>query len=548
MGLVPKILGRAVLAQSARAVFLAGIALAGCPPLALAATPCDSLATATLPQVTIHSAQSIPAGSYQPPGSPVAFADLPAFCRVVATVSPVAGSAIGIEVWLPAATWNGRYQQVGNHGWGGVIYWSEMAPQLRRGFATGATDNGHVNPTKDPFHTDWAVGHPVQIEDMAWRAVHELAENAKRMIALFYDERLKAAYFNGCSDGGREGLREAHDFPADFDGIIAGGAAAYWTHAATQQLVMTLALRDGGIQGASGAAVLSLAQKAATDACDAADGVADGLIANPTQCLWNPHTLVCKPGADPAACLTAAQADALQAITGPVRDAHGAWVFSGMPVGSGFELNRWRYADGLAPFGVSNYRIALGDAGWDGSRFDLATDLPKLDRVLGVMNMTDTDLRPFAARGGKLIQYHGWNDGAFTPGWTTAYYDAVARDMGHGNPAGVKDFYRLFMMPGVGHCAPLADVGPNNIGSENQVPVSRDPEHDIVSALQAWVEQGKAPDKLIATRFNANNAAQGIQMQRPVFPYPAVPVWTGSGSTDDESSFRSSTAEAAGSR
>ncbi len=520
------------------AVILAGIVAASGLESAQAATPCEDLAHATtLPHVTITAAQSVSAGTFQPPGSPAAFTDLPAFCRVTATVSPVPGSSIGIEVWLPATIWNGRYQQVGNHGWAGVIYWSEMAPQLRRGFATGATDDGHVNTTGDPFYIDWAVGHPVRIDDMAWRAVHELAENAKHLIALFYDERLRASYFNGCSDGGREGLREAHDFPGDFDGIIAGGAAAYWTHAATQQLVLTRNLRDGGLQDAPGAARLALVQAATTAACDAADGVSDGLIANPVRCLWNPHAMVCKPGTDPATCLTPAQADALAANVAPVRNREGRWVFSGLPAGSEFETIRWKYSYGLAPFGLSNYRIAFQDPSWDGSTFDLARDLPRLDAALGVMNMTDTDLRPFAARGGKLIQYHGWNDGAFTAGWATAYYDAVTHDMAYGSPAGVTDFFRLFMMPGVGHCAPRTDIGPDNIGSENQMAVSPDREHDVVTALTEWVEHGTAPDRLIATRFKDNHPGQGIEMQRPIYPYPAEAVWNGKGSTNEASSF-----------
>ncbi len=516
---------------------LAGTVLAGSGSTAFAAS-CESLLTANLPHVTVTSAQSIPAGTYQPPGSVKAFTDLPAFCRVVATVTPVPDSSIGFEVWLPTDTWNGRYQQVGNHGWGGVIYWSEMAPQLRRGFATGATDDGHVNSTSNPFDISWGIDHPVKVDDMAWRAAHELAVNAKGLIAAYYEKQLLASYFNGCSDGGREGMREAHDFPADFDGILAGGAATGWTHAATEQLVMTLNLRNGGIQGPSGTDILALAQDAVTAACDAADGVTDGLINNPRQCRWDPRTLVCQPGEDPATCITPAQGAALAANLRPVRDpATGEWVFSGMPRGSEFEQIRWKYNYSLAPFGLSNYRLALGDPNWDGSTFDLHADLPKLDRVLGVMNMTDPDLRRFAARGGKLIQWHGWDDGAFTPGWTTKYYGEVVDSMAGGRVKDVQDFYRLFMLPGVGHCAAANDIGPDNIGVENQTAVSPDPEHDAVSALLAWVERGVAPQKFIATKFKDNDTSQGIQMQRPICPYPSKAVWNGSGNIDDASSF-----------
>lgn len=511
--------------------------MAGSGSNAFAAT-CESLLTANLPQVTITSAESIPAGTYQPPGSAKAFTNLPAFCRVVATVNPVPDSSIGIEVWLPAATWNGRYQQVGNHGWGGVIYWSEMAPQLQRGFATGATDDGHVNSTANPFDVSWGIGHPVKVEDMAWRAVHELAVNAKRLIAAYYENGPLASYFNGCSDGGREGMREAHDFPDDFDGILAGGAATGWTHAATEQLVMTLNLRNGDIQGPGGTAVLTLAQNAVTAACDAADGVADGLISDPRRCLWDPRTLVCQAGEDPATCITPAQAAAIAANLRPVRDpVTRKWVFSGMPRGSEFEQIRWKYNYSLAPFGLSNYQLALGDPAWDGSTFDLHADLPQLDRVLGIMDMTDPDLRRFAARGGKLIQWHGWDDGAFTPGWTTKYYDEVVSSMAGGETKDVQQFYRLFMLPGVGHCAASNDIGPDNIGVENQIAVSPDPEHDAVSALLAWVERGAAPRRFVATKFNNNDPSQGVQMQRPICPYPAQTIWNGSGSTDDASSF-----------
>ncbi len=163
------------------ASILAGVLLAVTGSNAYAAV-CESLLSAKLPNTTINGAESIPAGTYQPPGSATAFTDLPAFCRVTATVSPVPDSSIGIEVWLPTTTWNGRYQQVGNHGWGGTIYWSEMAPQLRRGFATGATDDGHVDRPSNPFDVSWAFGHPAKIDDFAWRAVHELAEKAKLLI------------------------------------------------------------------------------------------------------------------------------------------------------------------------------------------------------------------------------------------------------------------------------------------------------------------------------------------------------------------------------
>lgn len=175
---------------------------------------CTSLKTLAIANTTITSADTIPAGSFTPPGSTTPFANLPEFCRVVATVSPVPGSSIGIELWLPSKSWNGRYQQVGTRGTGGVLYWSEMAPQLRRGFATGATDTGHTLPAVVPGEpllqnrgSAWAIGFPERVKDYGYRAVHELVDKAKTTILAYYGRKQDYAYFNGCSKR-RTGRRE----------------------------------------------------------------------------------------------------------------------------------------------------------------------------------------------------------------------------------------------------------------------------------------------------------------------------------------------------
>ena len=533
---------------SKRASLLAGLSLAAACPTASAAT-CESLLTARLHNVTITGAESIPAGTYQPPGSAFAFPDLPAFCRVTATVTPVPDSSIGIEVWLPEPDWNGRYQQVGNHGYGTGIYWSEMAPQLRRGFATGATDDGHPGSPAAPFASGWAIGHPAKIDDFAYRAVHDLAKNAKLLIGSFYGKPQTEAYFNGCSDGGREGLKEAQKFPTDFNGILIGGVPSYLSRGATQQLVASQYFTYQGVTGTAGENALTLALNASTKACDAKDGVVDGVIGVPTACHWNPNTIVCKAGQDPTTCLTPSQANAIQASLDPLRNPKtGNWLYSGFAQGSQFDQIQFQYWRGLAPFGVATYQIVFQDPNYDGSTFDLQRDLPKADAALGVFNAIDPDLRPFAAAGGKLIQWHGWGDAAFTPGWEVRYYeDVVNRTGGLGGLKTVQDFYRLFLMPGVGHCGhpddtangvgPGDDVGPDDIGAENQMPVSRDPEHDAISALMNWTENGIAPHKFIATKFNNNIVDDGVELQRPVCAYPARAVWNGVGDTNLASSF-----------
>jgi feruloyl esterase len=541
MGVAAIVRGLRRLSSGVAIVVATVVVGAGAP--AMAAT-CETLADAKLPNVVIVSAQPIPAGDYKPPGSPVTYPGLPAFCRVVAMAHPVPDSSIGMEVWLPTSGWNGRYQQVGNHGFAGVIHWNEMAPQLARGFAVAATDDGHTAPAGAPYNVDWAYGHPAKVDDLAWRGVHELAKNAKLLIASFYGQPLRYSYFNGCSNGGRQGLREAQQFPADFDGILFGGAAAYWTNAATQQLVLSLNLQKAGLNGARGEAALAVSQDALAKACDRADGVADGIITAPTRCRFDPHTLVCKAGASSDDCITKAQADAIAANSRPVIDPISKkWVFSGISPGSEFEQVRLNYTKGPAPFAVSNFQLAANNPAWQTADFDLHKDLPKLDRILGVMNTIDPDLHAFQAHGGKMMQYHGWDDGAFTAGWTVQYYNNVVARTGKGSLAATQKFYRLFMLPGVGHCG--GGPGPYNFGQETQTAVSDDPEHDAVSALMAWVEHGTAPQKLIATRFKGDNPKQGIALQRPIYPYPTEAAWDGKGDTNSAASFRAAAARKA---
>lgn len=498
---------------------------------------CEQLLGLRLPNTTIHSAQSIPAGSFQPPGSTVTYANLPAFCRITATVSPVPGSTIGIELWLPTATWNHKYQQSGNHGLGGTFYWGEMVTQLQRGYATGITDDGHT-ATKGPYDTSFAFGYPQRVTDFAWRAVHELAEKSRLVVAAYYGRPQRYSYFNGCSDGGREALKTAQLFPSDFNGIIAGSAVANYTGNATKQLVTTINWKNAGIAGASGGQTLSAAQAATMAQCDAQDGVVDGQIGDPRACHWKPASLICKAGQNPANCLTPKQVQAFEANESDLRDPQtGKWVMAAMTPGSEHDENRFGFTNGLAGFGIANFQIGLNDPNWDGSTFNLHNDFPVLERNFGnAVNAVDPDLEAFRRAGGKLIQWHGWDDVVAQPGFTVRYYDEVVAATAHGNLQATQDFYRLFMMPGIGHCG--TGLGPDNIGQENYVAVSPDPEHDVVSALEAWVEQGVKPRKLIATKFVNGDLKQGVQMQRPICPYPAQAVYNGKGNINDASSFR----------
>jgi feruloyl esterase len=247
--------------------------------------------------------------------------------------------------------------------------------------------------------------------------------------------------------------------------------------------------------------------------------------------------MVCKAGTSTDDCITKAQADALAANIRPVVDpVTKALIFPGMTRASEFDYLRSQYGEGANKFAVSHYGLAANDPKWDPATFDLHKDAARLDKVMGAMNTIDPDLRPFQARGGRMMEFHGWNDDAFKPEWTTEYYNRVVAKVGKGSAAEVQKFYRLFMLPGVGHCG--GGAGPNNFGQETQTAVSDDPEHDAVSALMAWVEHGTAPQKLIATGYKGGDSKQGVSMQRPLYPYPAEAVWNGKGDTNVAASFR----------
>ena len=520
--------------MSFRTAILVAILVTGSASTSLAAS-CKALLSAKINNVTITGAAPIPAGSFQPPGSAVAFPDLPAFCRVTATVAAVPDSSVAIELWLPQ-NWNGRYQQVGNHGYGSGIHWNEMAPQLRRGFATAATDDGHAAKPAAPYDVSWAIGHPAKLEDFAYRAVHELAENAKLLIAAFYGRPQREAYFNGCSDGGREGLREAQQFPGDFNGILIGGVASHWTAATAQQIVDTANYVRAGMVGDRGKAVLALELRAAIQGCDGGDGVSDGIISDPAGCHFDPNRLVCKAGQDPSTCLTPAQASALLLSYEPVRDPDtGGTVSANWMRGAETDEIRFGYYKGLARFAVGGYQIATGNPRATGTDFQLHRDLPRLRQSLGIMDTLAPDLSAFRAGGGKMIQYHGWSDAAFPPEDEIKYYRSVVDSLGNGEVATIQRFYRLFMEPGVGHCG--TGVGPDNIGTEGYLAVSNDDRHDVVSALTDWVENNKAPAEFIASKNRVDGAGDGVVLQRPVCPYPAASVYDGKGDASSAGSF-----------
>lgn len=506
-------------------------------PLAAAST-CAGLTALSFPDTTVSTAQSIPAGPFTPPGS-VAIPNLPAFCRVAGFIHPSVDSNIQFEVWMPVAGWNGKFAGADNGGFAGSINYSKMADALIHGYAAASTDTGHQAGALGVVDASWALGHPEKIVDFGYRAIHETAQKGQAITAAFYGQAPAHSYFVGCSNGGRQALMEAQRYPADYDGIIAGDPANFWTH-----------LMSGGLWGNQvltkdpadylPPAKLPAIDAAALAACDGLDGVMDGVIDDPRKCNFDPSTLLC-PGAENDSCLTAPQISTLQKLYAGPQDSTGAQVFPGYPVGGLSGPNGWPlWVTGATPgtgamfyFGWFYFADMLyNNAVWNPLAFDLDRDVAAADEATGaILNATDPDLSAFRDRGGKLILFHGWSDPAIPTGNTINYYDSVIANLGADRGQG---FVRLFLAPGMQHCQD--GPGPDSFGQNGFAQGS--PETDLESALERWVEQGIAPNQIIASKFNADSdPASGLVRTRPLCAFPRVARWAGQGSTDDAINF-----------
>jgi feruloyl esterase len=480
----------------------------------LLASDCEGLASLSLPNTTITKAELVAPGGFEVPGLPPAqqggFRQLPGFCRVAATVRPTPDSEIKMEVWMPSRErWNGKFMGVGNGGWSGSIVYPALSVAVNRGYAAASTNTGHDGGT-----AEFALGHPEKLADFGYRAVHEMTVKGKAITAALYDKGPEKSYWNGCSSGGKQGLKEAQKFPDDYDGIIAGAPANYWTHLMIGDLWPAY-VSNKTPGSALSPGKLKVLHEAALAACDARDGVKDGLIEDPAQCKFDPATVACK-GAETDVCLTAAQVESARKIYAGAKFKGGKPIFPGMVPGS--ELV-WPALAGAKPFAIpmSHFQVVVfKDTAWDYLSLDFDRDIKLADKIdNGLLNATDPDLKPFFARGGKLLMYHGWNDQLITPLNSVDYYNSVVKKMG--GVAKIDDSYRLFMAPAMNHCS--GGDGPFRA--------------DYISVIDDWVTKGKAPEKIVAEHVTANK----VDRSRPLCPYPQVAKYSGSGSSDESSNF-----------
>ncbi|HEY9127729.1 MAG TPA: tannase/feruloyl esterase family alpha/beta hydrolase [Acidobacteriaceae bacterium] len=510
------------------------------------ADKCAALAKLTLPQTTIDSAHTIPAGALpqqepfsKKPAQSEKYKQLPAFCRVQATLRPSSDSDIKIEVWLPVDHWNGKFRGQGNGGFAGEIDLDHLAWSIMQGYATGGTDTGHTGNGTD---ATWALHHPEKIADYGHRALHEMTVKSKAIAAAYYGAPATHSYFASCSDGGREALMEAQRYPADYDGILAGAPANNWTH------LLSNAAHNAQIFASNPDAYIPPAKiptiaSAVLAACDKLDGLTDGILDDPRQCRFDPSSLLCKEG-NSDSCLTAPQVDALKQLYAGAHSSAGQLVFPGYLPGSELGPNGWTsWITGPVPgqslmtfFGAHYFAdMVYSNADWDLKSFNLDEGLSRaMATTSQALDSTNPDLRPFIHRGGKLILYHGWNDPAISATSTIDYYRSVLATTGKSQ---TESAVRLYMVPGVQHC--FLGPGPDVFGQFGWSPETplNDPQHDMYSALEQWVEHNQAPSTILAVKYEGEDSSRHVTMTRPLCPYPQVAKYNGSGDPNSAASF-----------
>lgn len=485
---------------AAAAVLLAGMGLAAIAALsggkASAAVTADEARCAALAAPEQTSAKWVPAD---------AAAGLPAFCEVTGVLSPVEGSRIGVVYRLPEH-WNGKLLGLGGSGWAGVLTLQAASEGLKAGYATAQTDGGHA--TTDVWDNSWAA-NPVQVDDFAFRAVHEMTVAGKQLVAAWYGRAHERAYFQGCSTGGRMAMMEAQRFPEDYDAISAG-APVYTLQVQTSAVLRSnLFSRPGAGFTAD---QFGLVNRAVLKACDANDGLADGIVNDPGACGWDPAASVCKPGDAAESCISETQAETLRTAYSGIRAANGEWAM--LPLAKGGEPG-WIPFIGADGKGLSSNNTGgiitlggplLGDAAFDFAHFGPGdATRARSSAFATVYEAKDPDISRFIARGGKLLLWHGMNDQA-------PNYLATADYVGKAEAAvsGARNGLRYFALPGVPHCrgGPGADT------------------IDLLGALDSWVGSGQAPDTLIATRATAG-------LTRKICAWPKVAQYRGSGDGND---------------
>lgn len=511
------------------------------------AGPCENLITNIgLTGGVVSGAATVPGPAFTV-ASGVTYTNLPSFCKVSAVLNPTTDSFINVELWMPVTSWNGKFQGIGNGGYGGTIAQGSLAmvTGLQAGFAVATTDMGTAPSSNG--NADALIGLSQKWVDFGSRATHLMTTFSKQIIQQYYQQAPQYSYFNGCSTGGQQGLMSAQRYPADYDGILVGDAANNRTHVHTA----ALANYQQSHKSAFGLFFSTDQTKAMSasiaQACSVKSGglATDAFLTDPRACDWDPAVLQCT-GAPDGFCLTADQVTTARVrYQGPRNPVTGKQIYPGLPRGSEADSQfGWAALDTQTetPFG-SLFKWVFGPT-FTYMNFNFDTDLTTLDSILApILNANSIDLSAFRKRNGKIIAYHGWADPLATPQEAINYYERQVAALGNNAAATriVQTNYRLFMVPGMYHCG--YGPGPNAFGQPYtgqitvQPPLQADAAHDIFRALQDWVEKGVAPQRVVAVKYVGDTASNGVQMTRPLCVYPKVARYSGTGDPNLESSF-----------
>ena len=490
----------------------------------------------------------------------VTYSGLPSFCSVTVLATPSSDSTINMTLWMPTDTWNGRFEATGNGGYAGsiAIDGPAMVYAIQNGWAVEANDMGTA--PSNIVDGDPLIGHPEKWTDWGYRATAVTTTLSKQLIHKFYGRPQRYSYFNGCSTGGEQALMLAQKYPDYFDGILGGDpgndrthlhAALVWIFAKAHATPTSLITPDQA----------STISNSVVAACAAQSGglATDTFLTDPRKCTWQPSQLQCTSTGQ-TECLNPNQVQTANAVyAGPTDPVTGAQIFPGSVKGSeNASLWGWYYTmNGVAPSPGepsfnSLFKWVFGPE-WVYTDFDFHNSMAETNQVLaGILNYNNPDLSKFRAHGGKLIIYHGFADPLVSPGTSLDYYTNVVTAVGNGSYSNAalsetQKFYRLFMVPGMNHC--VLGNGPNQFGNQFQVvspgtapltlqgPPINSPQYHALLALAQWVEKGIAPKEIIATKYVDDTAQLGIQMQRPLCPYPQLPHYRGNGNPNSASSF-----------
>jgi feruloyl esterase len=476
-------------------------------PQLAAAVPCESLASLSLPDTTITLAQTVAAGAFKPAtGQATAFQNLPAFCRLTATLKPSKDSEIKMEVWLPVAGWNGNFRGLGSNGMGGALPLNNMATAVRNGYATAGTDTGHTGDSR------YALTKAEIVTDFAYRAMHEMEVKGKAITRAYYEKDSKLSVTDGCGTAAFAAMNTMQRYPADVDGIAISGVPLKTRHSLWQLWAWDATHKDAASYISPEKA--KLVENAVLDTCDALDGVTNREIEDPRQCKFDPKVLECK-GAEAASCLTSAQVEAARKIyAGPTNPRTGKPIY--FPPMPGVE-REWPALTGAEPLGLASdwlKHYVFKDPNWDPKTrpFDYDKDLALAETPENLLlNADNPDIRPFIDRGGKLLLYEGWSDGRTIPGFPIDYYERVVKTIGAKR---AQESVRLFMVPGFVHCE---DRG----------------EFEMVREVEHWIETGQAPDRIIGSRVRDGK----VVGTRLLCAYPKVATYRGSGNPDHHGNY-----------